>query len=180
MQPILHIALLSTSRALIIMLSSTIMVLFLLLEQTKNTNAVIVHINVTNSDFDTDKPMAPQFSSVFQYYKTHMSDVQYGNYTEGFGRSIENTSNACSRPIAMLFPRTQKTCDFYVPILYVICQADIVKQSVFECSNPALNDYIISHGIRNPEANVRYAFEKQQRTTGNAGDIFLRNKSILF
>jgi hypothetical protein len=139
---------------------TSIMVLFLVLEQPKNTNAVIVHINVTNSHFETDKPMAPQFSSVFQYYKTHMSDVQYGNYTEGFGRSIENTTSGCSSPIAMLFPRTQKACDFYVPILYVICQADIVKQGVFKCSNPALNVYITSYGIRNPEANVRYAFKK--------------------
>jgi hypothetical protein len=55
-----------------------------------------------------------------------------------------------------------------------------IKVLAYKRSNPALNDYIISHGIRNPEANVRYAFEKQQRTTGNAGDIFLRNKSILF
>ena len=155
------------------------MALFLL-EQPKNTNVVIVHFNVTNSNFDTDKPMAPQFSLVFQYYKTHMSAVQYRNYAEGFGRTMENTTSACSSPIAMLFPKTQKACDFYMPILFVICQADVVKQSVFECSNPALNDYIISHGIRNPEANVRYAFEKQQRTTGNASDIFLRDKSILF
>ena len=170
---------LSTLVGLIIISSSIIMALFLL-EQPKNTNAVIVHMNITNADFNTDKPMAPQFSSVFQYYKTHMSAVQYGNYTEGFGRTMENTTSACSSPIAMLFPRTQKACNFYMPILFVICQVDIVKRSVFECSNPALNDYIISHGIRNPEANVKYAFEKQQRTTGNASDIFLRDKSILF
>jgi hypothetical protein len=106
------------------------MVLFLVLERPKNTNAVIVHINVTNSHFDTDKPMAPQFSSVFQNYKMHMYAVQYGNYTGGFGRSIENRTSGCSSRIATLFPKTQKACDFYVPILYVICQADIVKQSV--------------------------------------------------
>jgi hypothetical protein len=156
----------------------SIMALFLL-QQPKNTNAVIVHLNVTNSDFDTDKPMAPQFNSVFQYYKMHMSTAQYRNYTEDFGWAMENATTSCSSPIAMLFPQTQKACNFYVPILYVICQADIVKQSVFECSNPALNDYIVSHGIRNPEANVRYAFEHQQRTTGNASDIFLRDKSII-
>jgi hypothetical protein len=66
-----------------------------------------------------------------------------------------------------------------MPFVYVVCQADIVKQSIFECSNPSLSDYIVNHGIRNPEANVRYAFENQQRTTGNPSDIFSRNMTIL-
>jgi hypothetical protein len=35
------------------------------------------------------------------------------------------------------------------------------------------------HGIRNPEANIRYAFQSQQRTTGNPSDIFSSNMTIL-
>jgi hypothetical protein len=149
------------------------------LEQSNNANAVIMHINITNSDLDTDKPMTPQFNSIFEYQKTHLSAVQYRNFTQGFGRVIENTTNVCSNPIAMMFPQAQKPCNFYMPFVYVVCQADIVKQSIFECSNPSLSDYIVNHGIRNPEANVRYAFENQQRTTGNPSDIFSRNMTIL-
>jgi hypothetical protein len=92
---------------------------------------------------------------------------------------MENATSAYSNTIAMLFAQAQKQCNFYVTFVYVLCQADLAKQSLFECSNPSLNDYITSHGIRNPEANVRYAFENQQGTTGNASDIFSREKSII-
>lgn len=80
---------------------------------------------------------------------------------------------------ASFLPQAQKVCNFWVPFVYVICQANVIKQSVFECSNPSLSDYISSRGIKNPEANVRYAFENQQRVTGNATDL-LHDKSILF
>jgi hypothetical protein len=154
------------------------MVLFVL-EQPHNADAVIVYNNITNSDIDTDKPIVPQFNSILQYYKAHVSAVQYKNYAQRLGQTIENATNACSNPFATIFPQAQKACSFYVPFVYVLCQADIIKQSVFECSNPSLSDYIVSHAMRNPEANVRYAFENQKRTTGNASDIFSHSKSII-
>jgi hypothetical protein len=137
-------------------------ILLLLFEQPGVANAVLIHNSVTNSDIDTNKPMTPQFNSIFQYQKTHLSAEQYRNTTEGLGRMIENTTNACSSPFAAFFPQAQRACNFYVPFAYLLCQADVVKQSVFECSNPSPSDYIASHGIRNPEANVRYAFENQE------------------
>jgi hypothetical protein len=155
-------------------------VLLLLLEQPGLANAVIIHINLTNSDLDTNKPISLQINSLFQYQKAHLTAEKYRNYTENINRLMENATNACTSPFAMIIPQGIKLCNFYIPFVYVFCQADVVKQSLFECSNPSLSDYIASHGIRNPEANLRYAFENQQRTTGNASDIFSRDKSILF
>jgi hypothetical protein len=51
---------------------------------------------------------------------------------------------------------------------------------VFESTSyKSVDSKHVNHGIRNPEANVRYAFENQQRTTGNPSDIFSRNMTIL-
>ena len=156
------------------------MALLLLLEQSNTANAVIMHSTVANSNVDTNKPLAPQFNLILQYQITHMSTMQYRNLTHGVGRFIENATNFCNSPIIMTFPQALKPCNFYMPFIYVICQGYIANRTIFECSNPSLSDYIVNHGMRNPEANVIYNFEIQQRTTGNASDIFSRDKSVIF
>jgi hypothetical protein len=82
--------------------------ILLLLEQSDVANAAIIHSSFPNSDVDTSKPMAPQFNSIFQYQKTHLSAEQYRNITEGLGRTMENTTNACSSPFASFLPQAQK------------------------------------------------------------------------
>ncbi|MFL6321642.1 MAG: hypothetical protein ACJ71K_07645 [Nitrososphaeraceae archaeon] len=39
-----------------------------------------MHVNITNSDLDTDKPLPQQFDSILGYQRTHLSAVQYRNF----------------------------------------------------------------------------------------------------
>jgi hypothetical protein len=145
--------------------SSSVIALFLLFPQVQPhiSNAIIIHDYKSNTDLDTGKPIQPQYNSYFLHLK-NASPIQFRNFTQHFGSNIENSTTVCNSPIVSLFPKYQQLCDtVLIPVTYIICQSDEIKQSVFECSDPRLNDYLSIHGIKDPDAYLRYGLEKMQR-----------------
>jgi hypothetical protein len=50
-------------------------------------------------------------------------------------------------------------------LIAVICKEGMFKKEVFECANPAINDYLRDYQITDPEAYACFGLEKAQRGT---------------
>ena len=51
-----------------------------------------------------------------------------------------------------------------------MCKAESAKDVIFECTNPAIEQYLRKQEITDPEAHIRYLIEKVNR--GEVEDLF--------
>jgi hypothetical protein len=144
-------------------MSSLIILLSLSLPQ--YANAVLLPNTLTGTMLDTEKPLLPQFEKALDDIKQKESLEQFDARLENISTVLGELIAACSNPLTQSLMGTQ--CDTGMSLSGIFCMGGKYKEEVFECANPAINDYLKANQITDPEAYVRFGLEKAVRE-GNA------------
>jgi hypothetical protein len=143
-----------TTGILIIFLLSSCITVLLFTSQKQVAFAILLH--VTNPTIDTARPLTPQINSVIEYDKSHLSPVEFKQKVQHIGQVFENITSYCSSSLGGL---VRSECNYFVSFISLACQGVLIKENVFECSNPVVKN----QGITDPGVYARYWLEESTR-----------------
>ena len=143
------------------------LILLLLVSLPQYANAVLLPNTLTGTSLDTEKPLLPQFEKALDDIKQKESPEQFDARLENISAVLGELITACSNTLTQSLMNTQ--CDTGMSLSGILCMESKYKDEVFECANPAINDYLKANQITDPDAYVRFGLEKAVREVQDDG-----------